>query len=162
MSDKPSLTHADFIKQLRALMEQAPTPPPLTAPERKVLHNAVRMSDAELQASIALIDASDHLAHALGVSANDVRQIVAGTYGWGAAEVELRGATRSVADGNLIRRERAAILARQAYIIGTQLVRDPEHRELETFLDEIKRLKALQRRRRKPPAKPDGEEEPEP
>src|SRR5258706_2178986 len=130
MSDKPMLTPQEFISALRDLMARVPTPPPLSKAERKLAHNQARMSDDELQASVHIVWASEEVVGALGMNADDVRQMIADTYEWRPARNELQGALRLVTDANLTRRARAAIIARQAYGIGSQLARNPKHAEL--------------------------------
>ena len=148
MSETPQLTPDEFVARLHALMEQVPTPPLLTGAERKTAHNASRMSDEELTATAGMVWASDKVAQAVAKPGEDVRSIVADTYRWHPAEVELRSALRSMVDANLVRRKRATIIARQAYGIGIQLARDPENAEIAAHVEHIKRLKAAKGRRK--------------
>ena len=53
-----------------------------------------------------------------------------------------------VAGANLVRRQRVALIAGQAYIIGTQLARDPANAVLRPHVEEIKRLKRATRRKK--------------
>jgi hypothetical protein len=57
-----------------------------------------------------------------------------------------------VAGANLRRRRRLALLAAQAYNIGTQLARDPDNAVLVPHVQEIKRLRSFQRRKKAAPA----------
>src|SRR6476620_4680894 len=109
MSAKPQLTPEEFIAQLRALMEQVPTPPLLTTAERKTTHNASRISDEELTATAGMIWASDKIAQTVAKPGEDVRSIVADTDHWRPTEMELRSALRSMIDANLIHRKRTTI-----------------------------------------------------
>ena len=59
-----------------------------------------------------------------------------------------------VAGANLIRRERIALIAGQAFNIGTQLARDPANAVLVPHLEEVKRLKSIKRRKHAAPAPP--------
>lgn len=164
MSDRPMLTSEEFISALRALMAQVPAPPPLSKAERRMAHNNARMSDDELQASVGIVWASEEVVSALGIAADDLKQIIADTHDWRPAQNELQGALRLVTDANITRRARASIIARQAYGIGSQLARNPEHAGLAVHVAAVRRIKALKRRRGKSSATPDGAEEtgPEP
>ncbi len=53
-----------------------------------------------------------------------------------------------VAGANLIRRQRIALIAGQAFNIGTQLARDPANAVLVPHLQEVKRLKSVKRRKK--------------
>jgi hypothetical protein len=63
-------------------------------------------------------------------------------------EDELRATLNGVAGANLVRRQRLALIAAQAYTIGKQLARDPENAALVPHLAEIRRLRAIARRRK--------------
>ncbi len=62
-------------------------------------------------------------------------------------EDELRTMLSGVAGANLVRRQRVALIAAQAYGISTQLARDPANAVLVPHVQEIKRLKGFARRR---------------
>ena len=53
-----------------------------------------------------------------------------------------------VAGANLVRRQRVALIAAQAYGISTQLARDPANAVLVPHVQEIKRLKGFARRKK--------------
>jgi hypothetical protein len=65
---------------------------------------------------------------------------------WTAVETELKKLLNGVSDANLIRRQRTGILAAKAYGIATQVARD--NPDLLTHVKEIKRLRALARRKK--------------
>ena len=67
---------------------------------------------------------------------------------WTAVEDELRTLLQGVAGANLVRRERVALIAAQAYNIGTELARDPANAVLRPQVEEIKRLKRVTRRKK--------------
>jgi hypothetical protein len=71
---------------------------------------------------------------------------------WLVAEAELRAMLNGVAGANLIRRQRIALIAGQAFNIGTQLARDPANAVLVPHLEEVKRLKSIKRRKHSAPA----------
>jgi hypothetical protein len=57
-----------------------------------------------------------------------------------------------IAGANLIRRQRIALIASQAFSIGAQLARDPAHAVLVPHVQEIRRLKSFKRRKKAAPA----------
>jgi hypothetical protein len=76
-----------------------------------------------------------------GQPAGDVRRLSDEANRWLVADGELRAMLNGVAGANLIRRQRIALIAGQAFNIGTQLTRDPANAVLVPHLEEVKRLK---------------------
>src|SRR5438445_473845 len=126
----PMLTPDQAVEQLRALLAQVPTVETLTSQERKMLRRSLPLPEPVLQASITVIDASSTVAGAVGEPA-EPRQLVGDANLWTVFENELRGAFQRVADANIVRRQRARVIARQAYVIGQELARNPENAELQ-------------------------------
>lgn len=87
-----------------------------------------------------------------GQPADDVRRLSDEANRWLVAEAELRAMLNGVAGANLIRRQRIALIAGQAFNIGTQLARDPANAVLVPHLEEVKRLKSIERRKHAAPA----------
>ena len=139
------------VEQLRATRAQIAEVAPLTGPERQLLRNRTRTSTTVLQASINIIGALDVVEQAVGHPADEVRQLFADANRWTAVEDELRGMLNGVSGANLIRRQRLAFIAAQAYTIGTRLARDPAYAILLPHIQEIKRLKSFKRRRKASP-----------
>src|SRR5437764_108469 len=121
----PTLAPEAVVEQLRALRGQIGEVTPLTNRQRATLRNAARTSNPVLQASINVIGALDNVSQAVGQPADDVRQLHDEANRWTAVEDELRTMLNGVAGANLIRRQRVALIAEQAFTIGTQLARDP-------------------------------------
>ena len=146
------VTAEQAVQQLNALLAQMPDIPSLTQQERAVLRKNSSLPEAEVQASVNVVGSSDRVSQAVGQPADDVRQLLEATGRWGAVENVLKGMLKSVADANLVRRKRATVIAIQAYGIGQLLARDPENAAVVPHVEEMKRLKAL--RRRKPATPP--------
>ena len=142
-----ALTPESFVDQLRVLRQQVPDLEPLTKEQRRLLRGQGRMSNGAVQASISAIGASGKVSQVLEAPAEEVRQLVDETNRWIAAEDELRKMLKGVSDANLIRRQRTALLAGQAYLISQQLVRDPKNAELRPHVEEIQRQRRLSRGR---------------
>ena len=81
--------------------------------------------------------------------------MVADASRWTAVESELRAALSGVAGANLIRRQRIALITRQAYNLGRQLARVPGHDILVPHVEEVKRLRKLASRRRRTTGTPE-------
>jgi len=143
----PALTPEAVVDGLRAFRAQMGEMTPLTRAQRKKLRDALRTSNPVLQASINVIDVAN-VSQAVGQQADEVRQLSDEANRWTAVEDELRTMLNGVAGANLIRRQRVALIAGQAYNIGAQLARDPANAILVPHLQEIKRLKSFKRRKK--------------
>jgi hypothetical protein len=148
------------VERLRELQQQIPDIAPLTKEERKAMRKLADTSAPVVQASIMIIGASDVVEQGVGQPADDVRQLVGTASDWRVVERELKAMWRGVFDANLVRRQRIGLAVARAYLIGQQLARDPKHAELRPYLEEVKRLRALARRKKK--GAPVTEPEPEP
>ncbi len=148
----PTLSPEAVVEQLRATRAQIGEVAPLTTAQAKVLRRQVRTSNPILQASINVIGALDNVSQAVGQPADGMRQLYDEANRWTAVEDELRGMLNGVSGANLIRRQRIALVAGQAYTIGSQLARDPANAVLVPHVQEIKRLKSFARRKKAAPA----------
>ncbi len=98
-----------------------------------------------------MIGAEDLVSQAVGQSADEVHTMVDESGRWGAVEDELRAMLSGVAGGNLIRRQKIAVIAERAFGVGSQLARDPDHVALVPHVEEVKRLRRLARRKKPVP-----------
>jgi hypothetical protein len=65
---------------------------------------------------------------------------------WEVVENEMKATWNGLVGANLIRRQRIAVIATQAYIIGQQLARVPEGADLVPHVEEVKRQRSISRR----------------
>jgi hypothetical protein len=144
----PTVPPESIVAQLRATRAQIGEVTPLTPEQRATLRNRSRTSNPILQASINVIGALDNVSQAVGQPAGEVRQMYDDANRWTAVEDELRTMLSGVSGANLIRRQRIALIATQAYSIGSQLARDPAYAVLVPHVQEIKRLKSFSRRKK--------------
>lgn len=155
---EPELTPEMVVEQLRAMRAQIGEVTPLTKAERQQLSRRAKTSNPVLQASINMIGAHDQVSQAVAQPADGVRRLYDEANRWTAVEDELRTMLKGVAGANLVRRERIALIAAQAYNIGTQLARDPANAVLRSQVEEIRRLKRSTRRKKagepEPPSSP--------
>src|SRR5258708_36748934 len=147
-----TMTPEAAIDALRALRAQLGDTTPLTIAQRKALRSKGQASIAVLQASINVIGALDNVALAVGQPASEVRQMLDEVNRWTAVEDEIRSMLNGVSSSNLLRRQRVSLIAAQASVIGTQLVRDPANAVLVPHVQELKRLKGFSRRKKGTPA----------
>lgn len=92
------------------------------------------------------------VAQAVGQPLDQVRQLQVEAIGWDAAADELRTLLKAIESASIVRRERLAFIGSQAYLFGSQLAKDPANADLLPQVEEIKRLKALARRKKTQPA----------
>ncbi len=147
---EPAITPEAIIEQLRALSAHIPEVTPLASEQRAVLRRRGRTSrNVELlRSSISMIGSADLVTQAVGHDAGEVREMFDERTRWGAVEDELRAMLNGIVGANLVRNQRLAFIADRAYGVGSQLARDPEHAGLVPHVQEIKRLKKLERRRK--------------
>jgi hypothetical protein len=148
----PTISPDALIEQLRSLNGQIPSVTPMTAAERQNVRNRTRSSNNVVQASISIVGAADLVSQAIGHQADDVQALCDEAMHWQRVEDELRAMLNGVSGANLIRRQRLSALADRAYGIGSQLARDPEHSALVPHVEEVKRLKKVERRKKPAPA----------
>ena len=153
------LTPEAVVEQLRAIRAQLTDLAPLTPKQRKALLKRSQMAPEVLQASIDVIGASDDVSSAIKQPVGDVHALQDETNRWNAVENELKALWNGVSGANLVRRDRLALIAAQAYAIGTQLTRDPANVLLVPHVQEVKRLRKVANR--KPPKKTPASSAPE-
>ena len=145
----PAVTPEQVVAQLRALQAQIGEISPLTAEQRKTLRQQSRVSEAVVQASLNVLGAADIITQAVGQPVEEVQSMIDEANRWSAVEGELRATLNGVAGTNLIRRQRIALVAVRAFLIGKQLARGPEHASLVPHLEEVKRLRSITRRKKR-------------
>lgn len=146
----PSLTPAAIVEQLRAISSQLPEATPMTPDQREAVRNHARSarSGEILQTTISLVGTTDAISTPVGHDADGVRQLCDDSNRWAVVEDELRALLNGVSSANLVRRQQLAVIADTAYGVGVQLLRNPEHAAVVPHVLELKRLKALARRKK--------------
>ena len=149
------LTSEAVIVQLRAMRSQIDEVEPLPKEQRKLLKQRLRTHPAPVvEASINVMGVIDNVSQAIGQPLDEVRQLQDESIRWEAVADEVRAFLKGLEGANLVRRERLAIIAMQAYSIGTQLAKDPDKAVLVPHVEEVKRLKGAARRRKTAQAPP--------
>jgi hypothetical protein len=152
----PSLTPEALVDQLRAIRTQLPETTPLTPKQRALMKKRMQTPDGVLQASINVIGVSDVVASAVGQPLDNVRSLQDESNRWSAVEDELKTLLNGVSDENLIRKNRVALIAAQAYGVGAQLARNPDNVVVTRHVQEIKRLRKSTSRKKPQPTTPEN------
>ncbi|HEX7193202.1 MAG TPA: hypothetical protein VF381_16645 [Thermoanaerobaculia bacterium] len=151
------------IQQLRVLKAEIDEAKPLSNAERALLKARTRKQPPHIvEASINVIGKSEKVAQAVGQPLDEIRQLQVDAIDWDAVADELRSFLKAVEGASVVRRERLAFIGVQAYAIGSRLVKDPANADLLPQVEEIKRLKALARRKKTQAAPQSPSPAPEP
>ena len=142
------LAATTVIEQIRALRAQLPAAAALTPKQRRAIRTSAANAEPIVQASLNVIGVSGNVSAALGQPIDAVRDLQREAILWKAAEEEVQNLLAGIAGANAIRRHKLAQLGTKAYIIGSQLARDPENEVLVSHVEEIKRMKRLARRKK--------------
>jgi len=144
-----NLTPEAIVEQLRAMRSQVEDVTPLDKAQRQQLKQRARRQPAlVVEASISVISSSGTVAQAVGQPAEDVLRLQSDVARWALVEAELQSFFHGIEGANLIRRERLAFIAAQAYSFGSQLVRNPENMDLRPQVEEVQRRKVAARRKK--------------
>lgn len=160
--DPAHLTPEAVIAQLRIMRSQIDDVAPLSKEQRKLVKQRLRIQPKSVvEASINVIGVLDNVSQAIGQPLDEVRQLQNDSLRWDAVSDEARAFLKGIEGANLIRRQRLALIAMQAYTIGSQLAKDPAKAVLVPHVEEVKRLKGVSRRKKAtqapqapPPASP--------
>ena len=144
----PPLAATTVIEQVRSLRTQLPAATALTSKQRRAIRIDAANSEPIVQASLNVIGVSENVSAALGQPMDSVRDLQQDAILWKAAEEEVRNLLAGIAGANAMRRQKLAQLGTKAYIIGSQLAREPENEVLVPHVEEIKRMKRLARRKK--------------
>src|SRR5215212_8228146 len=138
------LTPEGVIAQLRTARSQIEDVAPLSQDQRNRVRQRLRKHPMPVvEASINVIGVLDNLSQAIGQPLDEIRQLQDDVLRWDAAADEARAFLKGIEGANLVRRQRLALLATQAYAIGTQLAKDPAKAVLLPHIEEVKRLKGV-------------------
>ena len=150
----PDLTPEELVETLRTLRDRIPEYLQLPIPDAKSARALASLDPQFRQAAFNAVGASELVAKAVGLTADELRRINEDADRWSAAADELRALLHGVVAAILTRRHRVGLASLQTYNITRQLVRHEDHSDLLPHLYEMKRLNRFGRRRRKAPAEP--------
>jgi hypothetical protein len=122
---------------------------PLSKEQRAALKARLRLQKAPIiDASINVMGVLDNVSQAIGQPLDEVRQVQTDAIRWDAVIEETKAFLKNIEGGNLVRRQRLALIGTQAYTIGTQLAKNPDNAVLVPHVEEVKRLKSAARRKK--------------
>lgn len=152
---EPMLTPEEAVEQLRALRDRIPdfVQLPNTRATREIRRKA-RLNIEFAREAFGVVGASDVVQGVIGNSPDELHQAEAEMTRWTAVERELNALLRGVATANLVRRERLAQAALQAYNVSSQLVKQEEYAFLLPHVERMRRLQKFGRRRTRAAAEP--------
>src|ERR1700686_3175975 len=120
--DPAKLSPEAVIGQLRTLRSQIEDIAPLSKQQRRLVKDRLRkQAHPIVEASINVLGVIDNVSQAIGQPLDDVRQLQDDTIRWEAVADEARAFVKGIEGANLNRRQTLALIATQAYAIGTQL-----------------------------------------
>lgn len=112
----PTLGPEDVIEHLRTVESQLESVVPLTKEQRKLLKSRIRNQPrAVVEASINVVGVLGNVSQAIGHPLDEVRQLQDETVQREAAADQTRAFLNALEGANLVRRERLALIATQAY-----------------------------------------------
>jgi len=153
--DTVSLNADAVIAQLRTMRSQIEDVAPLSREQRKLIQQRLRFQPKSVvEAAINVIGVLDNVSQAIGQPLDEVRQLQDESLRWDAVADEARAFLKGIEGANLNRRQRLALIATQAYAIGSQLAKDPAKAVLLPHVEEVKRLKGVSRRKKATQAPP--------
>jgi len=153
--DPSKLSAEAVITELRTLRGQIDDVLPLPKAQCRLVQRRLRtLSKPVVEASINVIGVLDNVSQAIGQPLEKVRLLQDDELRWEAVADEARAFLKGIEGSNLVRRQRLALIATQAYTIGSQLAKDPDNAVLLPHVEEVKRLKGISRRKKATPAPP--------
>ncbi len=144
------ITPEEVVQQLRALRDRIPDFTQLQASEAMSLGARNGVDPRAIQSAINAVGASEAARSALGTTAEEMRGEAELSARWGTVVEELEATLKGVRATIMIRRDRLALTALQAYNICRQLARKKEHAHLLPHVAAMRQRFATGRRRAKP------------
>lgn len=143
-------TPEEIFEQLRAITDVIKADMEmLDSGKRKVLRDAARVPDEVVWLTVHAVGATEIIAQAIGMSADQLRDLIELSNRWSSAESELRTLLTGVQGAKLARRHQVAKIVARVFNIATQLAKDDAYGDLRTYVEEVKRIKSYERRKPK-------------
>ncbi|HYK02141.1 MAG TPA: hypothetical protein VE974_10315 [Thermoanaerobaculia bacterium] len=148
-TDKPPVDPAELVAALREYATRIPHYTHLTNEEAVMMRKAASLDEQWIVAAINLLGASPTIERALGSSAAELQDELAGTKTWSEGEQEARALLHGITSANLVRRHAIGLKALQIYGIAQQLIREPAHQDLLTHVEKLKQMNKMRKRKGK-------------
>jgi hypothetical protein len=148
-------TPEEIFEQLRQVTEEVQADLEMyTAEHRKVLRDSARVPAEMVWRTVHILGATDIIAEAIGMSEDQLRDLVDLSNRWSSTEAELRKLLAGVQGATLARRHQVAKIVSRVFMIAQQLAKDPAYPELVSYVEDVKRIKSYERRKRKSDPEP--------
>ena len=126
-ADSSKLTPEAVIEQLRTMRSQIDEVAPLSKEQRAALKAHLRLQKTPIvDASINVMGVLDNVSQAIGQPLDEVRQAQTDAIRWDAVIEETKAFLKNLEGGNLVRRQRLALIGTQAYTFGWSVIFVPQ------------------------------------
>ena len=149
MASKGAVDPKTIIEMLQRLESQVPDFAHLTNAQIIAFRRAATLRPEWIETAVNAVGASEAVAGSIGSTYEELRQEIGDVPRWEEVEQALRAFLKGVASANLVRRHRIGLKALQVYGICRQLVRQPEHAQLLPYVEKMKEMNKLGRRKPK-------------
>ncbi|HEX3110188.1 MAG TPA: hypothetical protein VHU41_13930 [Thermoanaerobaculia bacterium] len=156
---KPKKTPEEVAEQLSALRSQIEDDvAAMTPQQRRDLRDRTKHSPETIAAASAAIGMSNNVSAALGMTSEDMRELMMLAIRWEKVEQDLQALYNGVSSANLRRRHRLNLIADHVFAVTKQLVRSGSE-QLVSIYEEMERLRKVERQKktRKPKEAPPEE-----
>lgn len=156
-------TPEEVVQQLRDVRDQiVDEVTPMTPAQRRDLRDRTKRTRQSIVSAVSAIGMSEKVSTVIGKSPADVNDLINATDRWSAVEDDLMAFLNGISSANLMRKYQLGLIADQVFAVTKQLIRSPENAHLRTIFNDMKRLRNLERAKKRtpksqdPPATPEG------
>jgi hypothetical protein len=147
---KQKATPEELKEQLRAVRSTIEDDlEPMTAQQRRDLRDRIKHSRETISAAMSAVGMSNKVAGAIGMTRDDVKDLMMLTIRWAAVESALQAFFKDVSSTNLRRRHKLEMIADHVFAVTKHLVRSPENDQLISIFEEMQRLRKLERQKKR-------------
>jgi hypothetical protein len=136
-----------LVAALREYASRIPHYTHLSNAEVIAIRKAASLDQDWIIEAVNLLGASPTIARALGSSAAELQAEINGTSTWSEGEQAARTLLLGISSANLVRRHAIGLKALQIYGIAQQLIRHPEHQDLLPYVEKLKQMNKVGKRR---------------
>lgn len=142
---------AELLEALQKYQERIAGFRPLTKEEIIAIRKAASLDPKWIMETVNTLGASETLQRSVDSTSEEMLAEIADARQWASVEASLHALLQGVAATNLARRHRIGLKALQIYGIARHLIRQPEHNHLIPFVERLREMNKLGRRKKKEP-----------
>lgn len=143
-------TPEEITDQLHAMVDLIKEDMEIFLPDqRKVLRDAGRVPEQVVWLTVYAIESTDVIAEAIGMSGDELRDLIELSNRWSPVVSHLRTLFTGVQGAQLARRHQVAKIVSRVFMIASQLAKDDKYGDLRSYVSEVKRIKSYDRRKKK-------------